>query len=271
MTSRTGILLPLLLLAAPANAILVDTSTPQHNEQPPPDDPGWRNIGRRGQTTAIYLGDGWVLTARHSGLGPVELEGQAYQPVEDSEHWVSSPGGGAQADLLLFRIEPAPDLPGLALRRRPVRRGEKTLLIGYGQGRGDPAIGGPGFRLDPRRGKRWGTNRVEATGIAIRGPLRTLTHCFAMTFTSGDTAHEAQATVGDSGGAVFVPGRKRWRLAGVMLSVAGQPGQAKNEVLYGNQTQAADLSAYAPEIQAVLDGTFRRPEPVPEVPAHQLP
>jgi hypothetical protein len=76
MVRRGSLLLLIFGLAAPAAGILVDTSNPERYEQPPPDDPGWQNIGRRGTTSAIYLGQGWVLTARHSSVGPVELNGR---------------------------------------------------------------------------------------------------------------------------------------------------------------------------------------------------
>jgi hypothetical protein len=90
-----------------------------------------------------------------------------------------------------------------------------------------------------------------------------------MRFSPDGSAHEAQATIGDSGGAVFVRGAEHWRLAGVMLSIANRPGQANNESLFGNMTHAADLSAYAPEILAVLEGRFAplTPQPLaPEMP-----
>ena len=60
--------------------------------------------------------------------------------------------------------------------------------------------------------------------------------------------HEAFAAVGDSGGAVFVRGSDGWRLGGVMLSVSRLPGQTAELALFGNTTNAADLSVYAPQI-----------------------
>ncbi len=269
MFRRSSLLLLLLSVAAPATGVLVDTSNPELYERPPPDDPGWRNIGRRGTTSAIYIGKGWVLTARHSSMGVVEFDGQKYLPVEDSQHWISSPTGGFKADLLLFQVTPKPGLPDLKLRRRPLRDGQTAVLIGYGQGRGEPALSGPGFRLDGRGVKRWGSNRIDVNGKLIRGPGPTLTRCFSMLFSPGDSAHEAQATIGDSGGAVFLRGPKSWHLAGVMLSITGQPGQPNGEALFGNMTHAADLGAYAPEILAVLEG--RLPPSTPQPVAPELP
>jgi hypothetical protein len=242
----------LLSIALPASGVLVDTSDPELYERPPPDDPGWRNVGRRGTTTAIYLGAGWVLTARHSSLGAVELDGKTYEPVNGSMRWLDSPLGGVKADLLMFRVEPEPDLPPLALRRRPIKDGDAVTLIGYGRGRGEPARGGPGYRYDQRGEKRWGTNVVEPLRNNIRGPNGVLTLCFTTLFRRGSSPHEAQATAGDSGGAVFHRGPRQWRLAGVMIAVAGSPSQAPDEALFGNLTQSADLGLYAPQILGIL-------------------
>lgn len=249
---RIGWLPALLLALAPAaTALLVDTADPQLYERPPADDPGWNNVGRRGTTSAIYLGDGWILTASHAAVGEVEFGGKPYQPVEDSMHWIEGPGG-TRADLIVFRVSPEPALPPLLLAQRSPELGAPALLIGYGQGRGDVAHGGPGFQLDGRGEKRWGSNTVEASRLDLPGPNQTLTRCFVMKFSHGASLHEAQATVGDSGGAVFVGGPGRWRLAGVMLSVARLPHQEANEVLFGNFTHAADLSLYAPSIGALI-------------------
>ena len=67
-----------LTAALPAHAILVDSPHRARYEQAPADDPGFENVGYRAGTSAIYLGDGWVLTARHSGFGPVEFDGKPY-------------------------------------------------------------------------------------------------------------------------------------------------------------------------------------------------
>lgn len=243
----------LLLLAAPSNAVVVDTSSPELYESPPADDPGWRNVGRRGSTTAIYLGEGWVLTSRHSAMGAVEFDGVTHEPVTDTLHWLDSPLGGIKADLMMFRITPEPDLPSLALRRRPVSPGEEVVLVGYGRGRGGPAKSGLGYAVDERWVKRWGANVVEHDRENVRGPNETLTRCFTTRFDRDRSAeHEAQATGGDSGGAVFHRGKRRWRLVGVMLSVTSSPSQQRNEALFGNSTHSADLGAYAAQILEIL-------------------
>ena len=44
------------------------------NTTAPADDPGFANIGIRGSGSAVYLGDGWVLTATHVGAGVTYLD-----------------------------------------------------------------------------------------------------------------------------------------------------------------------------------------------------
>ena len=50
----------------------------------PLDDPGWANVGTRGNLSVIYLGNGWVLTANHVGSGAVIFEGQVYDEIVGS-------------------------------------------------------------------------------------------------------------------------------------------------------------------------------------------
>ena len=250
-------LLVALIAALPAGAIVVDSADPARNERAPKDDPGWANVGYRAGTSAIYLGSGWVLTARHSGFGPVEFDGAVYEPVQSSQVWLEVPDGSKRkADLILFRLDPAPDLPALELADTSPREGTATVIVGFGSGRAATVARGPvrGFRIDGRRKRRWGTNRVDPGRVDLPGPNAATTRCFGMSFLRGGSDHEAQATVGDSGGAVFVREPDGWRLAGLILSVKKLPGQDLEEVLFGNATYAADLSLYRPQIERVLEG-----------------
>lgn len=242
----------LILSAAPALAVVVDGANQDRYVQAPIDDPGFDNVGRRGPTSAIYLGGGWVLTARHSGMGEVVLGENTHLPVTDSMLWLDDPSG-VKADLMLFRIEPEPELPALELTRRAPSVGAPVILVGYGAGRGDASQwnGVGGFRFNPPGVKRWGMNSISPGNVDVPGPADTLTHCFQTDFTPNGV-HEAQAAVGDSGGAVFVRGRKGWRLGGVMVSVGRVPGQTPELALFGSYTQAADLSVYVDQIERAM-------------------
>jgi hypothetical protein len=245
-----------LLLTGPALALIIDASDQERYELPPESDPGWAHVAKRGSTSAVYLGNGWVLTVQHAGVGEVVLNGVTYPAVPDSSVQLSKPGEeSTKADLVLFRVDPAPDLPELPLREEPPYFGTRVTFIGHGQGRGEPLQrqGIAGFRWKPPAVKRWGTNRVYAEGIDVSGPNDTwITRCFQTDFSHHGTQHEAQGAVGDSGGAAFTKGRKGWELAGLLVSIGGSPEQEPATAFYGNITNAADLSYYRPQILRVI-------------------
>jgi hypothetical protein len=249
-----------LLLTCPAAALIIDSADQERYTRPPPKerDPGWAYVAQRGNTSAVYLGHGWVLGVRHSGAGEIVLDGVTYPVVPGSKVQLVNPGEeGAKADLILFRVDPAPDLPALPLRQEPLHFGTRLILIGYGQGRGEAIEwqGIEGFRWKLPALKRWGMNRVYATGVDVSGPNgKWTTRCFQMDFSQHGTPHEAQAAVGDSGGGVFARSLQGWELAGLMVSIGGATKQQPKTALYGNTTNAADLSYYRAQILRAIRG-----------------
>jgi hypothetical protein len=245
-----------LLLTSPAVALIIDASDQKRYERPPESDPGWAYVGRRGGTSAVYLGNGWVLGVLHVGVGEVVLNGVTYPAVADSTVQLVKPGEeDTKADLVLFRVDPAPDLPELPLREEPLHFGTRVTFIGHGKGRGEAIEwqGIAGFRWKPPAIKRWGTNRVYAAGIDVTVPNTTwITRCFQTDFSQHGTPHEAQAAVGDSGGAAFAKDRRGWKLAGLLVSIGGDAEQEPGTAFYGNITNAADLSYYRPQILRVI-------------------
>jgi hypothetical protein len=100
---------------------------------------------------------------------------------------------------------------------------------------------------------RWGTNTVEQTDISL-AVSGTVTFAFSTRFSdSGQSAHEAQAANGDSGGAIFVRNRASWELAGIMTAIGTWGECNQGAALYGNLTYAADLSRYLDQIREVTD------------------
>jgi hypothetical protein len=249
-----------LLLTSPAAALIIDAADEERYKRPPQKekDPGWAYVGQRGKTSAVYLGNGWVLGVQHTGAGEIVLDGVTYPAVPNSRVQLVRPGDeDTKADLMLFRVDPAPDLPELPLREGPLHFGTLVTLIGHGQGRGEAiewqGIGG--FRWKPPAVKRWGTNRIYASGIDVTAPNSTwTTRCFQMDFSQHGTLHEAQAAVGDSGGAVFAKSLKGWELAGLLVSIGEVAKQEPRTALYGNITNAADLRYYRPQILSVIRG-----------------
>jgi len=249
-----------------ASALVLDSGDGGGNTERPVDDPGWDNVGRRlGGPTVIYLGNGWVISAHHVGVGIVVFGETRYDPVPDTSLRLTAPGG-MPSDLMLFRIadKPAlPELPPLPIARRTPPPGSGVVLIGFGRARGAALTvrgsGGElldGFAWDPDSRKRWGTNLVAGPAFAVEHEAgRTL--AFATRFSRIDdpdgTPYEAQAAEGDSGGAVFAPREpfdpsRGWALAGVIFSVSQGEDQPQKTSLYGAETYSADLASYREQI-----------------------
>jgi hypothetical protein len=97
---------------------------------------------------------------------------------------------------------------------------------------------------------RWGTNVVHQNDIDV-WIGSSLTRSISTRFDAGlPSPHEAQATVGDSGGAVFVKNGATWELAGILFTIDHcQAGSA----VYGDHTYSADLSFYLDQINAISE------------------
>jgi len=242
-------------LAGAARAVIIATGDGTGNTSAPADDPGWANVGTRGGLTAIYLGNGWVLTANHVGVGPVSFGGVSYDP---------SPGAGfgfqtapsEQADLLVFKIKANPPLPSLTLSSSVPPPGAQVVMIGNGLNRGAATSwsGISGWLWGTSTTMRWGTNLVAAAPQDVMVGT-SVTHAFWSDFTQSPpsqvTAFEAQAAVGDSGGAVFFKNGSSWELTGVLFAINSFVGQPSGTALYGNETFAVDLSFYRSAILAI--------------------
>lgn len=244
------------LMAAPALALVVENdagSAAAVDNAAPEEDFGLASIGRRDHSSAVHLRDGWVLSAAHVGVGEVDFGGRLYRPlIETAERLVNV--DDIPTDLLLFRVTPSPQLPPLEIIRRPVLRMSPVVFAGWGLGIGSALDwhGVSGYQWNDRAALRWGTNHVQIAGQRLRGAGMARTFGFETQFDRAGSPREAQASWGDSGGAVFVKRRDGWKLAGIILTVTREAEQPGSTALYGNDTQAADLSYYREQIQTVM-------------------
>ncbi|MCH2170773.1 serine protease [Myxococcota bacterium] len=215
---------------------------------------GWERVGACGALTAVYLGNGWVLTASHVGTHEFVLATGTHQPVPGSWRALRDPEGGSlRPDLAVFRVTPRPALPDATIRDRPIVLQEPVVLVASGLGRGQALRwrGLEGFEWGGNRARRWGTNRVQAVGRDFVLAGRN-TRGFQLLWEPGKTRYEAQAAHGDSGGAVFVQQNSKWQLGGILFSIGTQAGQPRTSSMPGNTTQAADLSHYRGQLEALL-------------------
>jgi hypothetical protein len=236
-----------LALAAAASAVIIDSGDGTGNVTAPVPDPGWSHVGtlNGGALTVVYLGSGWVLTANHVGAADVAFGGVPYPWVPGTDVQLHNPDDSL-ADLLMFRIYPPyPPLSPLTIATDPPTT--QVILIGNGPNRGSPTTwsGHDGYNwLSPGQTIRWGTNKPQF-GSEFSEQLGTwvITTVFDEVGPNR-TTYEAQAGLGDSGGAVFAGNE----LAGTMIAIGSYMGQPTFTSLYGQTTYAADLSVYRDEI-----------------------
>ncbi len=93
-------------------------------------DPGWANVAHTSANlNAVYIGDGWMLSAWHTGVNPVTFieSNQTFNPIPNQ----GSPAGDgftiANADLRLYRINGDPTL--LSPSIRPISIASQPLAV----------------------------------------------------------------------------------------------------------------------------------------------
>lgn len=238
-------------MGAPAHALVVQGDPDEVTRSPGPGT-GFDHVGSIGGTTGVYVGAGWVLTARHVGAADFQLGGAQYPASPKSWIALSRPGDAGTPDLGLFRVDPHPSLPPLEIAQRPPTPGDPLLLVGCGLGRGEAFewAGVRGWRWAPPAMCRWGRNLIASIALDS-GVGGASTRIFETLFSYGEP-YEAQAAIGDSGGAGFAARRGRWVLAGIMISVKSLPRQPAATSVIGNATHLADLSHYRAEILAII-------------------
>ena len=150
-------------LTAPARALVGAVLSGAN--VPPTDavggDPGWSSVSDGGSRNAVYLGDGWVLSARHTGPNPGQtgsfqkevfstgtfdvITGSQNGIVPSQNFVVPNPAGSgysAETDLRLVRIKGDPLLPSIfdstatfTIASQAPSIGDEVMYIGQGPGR----------------------------------------------------------------------------------------------------------------------------------------
>ncbi len=233
-------------------AVIIASGDGTGNTEPPTDDPGFRNVGDAGRT-AVYLGNGWVISANHALVSDVVLAGVTYRAIPGSRFRLVNSGDGLPPDLAMLKLYPIPDLPALPIRSVSPEPHDPVVLIGIGRNRGEPTQyqGFRGWHWGTGRAMRWGTNHVLATRLELSVGKDDATVAFSTDFTPWSPSdHEAQVAVGDSGGAAFAKRNGRWELAGILVASGDYDGQPPKTVVFGNRTFIADLSVYRDQILA---------------------
>ena len=248
-----------LQIAASAQAVLIDGLDGSMNVSPYPD-PILNYVGLRGALSAVYLGNGVVLTANHVGPGSVTFGSTVSEYVPGTMVRLQN-SDGTQADLIVFEVYPPPDLPPLEIAPLTPLYGSLLLMIGDGVDRGAPLVWDPngtyapgptgGYAWAPGNHLRWGFNNFE---VYPAGGKIYNTQALGSFFDGNRMLPEAQATPGDSGGAVFALSLlgDRWLLAGIMLGITQYSGQPASSTFYGQKTYFANLAYYRPALDDMV-------------------
>ncbi|MBN1555988.1 MAG: trypsin-like serine protease [Phycisphaerae bacterium] len=261
-------LLIVLLTTSPGWAVIIRGGDGSGNTSAPADDPGWANVGLRGAGSAVYLGNGWVLTAAHVGAGVVNFGGEDYSALEGSAVRLHDPSNpDALVDLVMFQIDDQPEgLEATRIIAASPSNGTDVVGIGYGRNREEESTwwnsawqqetGSTvyrGFEYDDGREKRWGENDIDASGFKVNAGYGA-TYALRMDFDrfGGQGADEFQAADGDSGGGLFAYNGSEWELCGLLMAVGVYGSQPGDTAVYGNYTYAVDLSRYYDQLTTVM-------------------
>ena len=208
----------------------------------------WDNLVSVSDASGVYLGynatsmTGWVLSAAHiSPAGSITVAGSTYT--------VSQTYAVGTTDLILYEIgglgDPAlPTLPTVPLASVTATAGEFTLMTG----RGSTSSTSAPYPWSGAGVMRWGTNRVQDVAIydLDPGPSSNLatyvrTDFDAPTPPPNTTAYEAQGSVGDSGGGLFIYRGGAWVLGGIAHFVDDPDEDPTNPSEYGDLTAYSDV------------------------------
>jgi autotransporter-associated beta strand protein len=266
--ARIALLAGLSLATGSARAVIIYGGDGSGNTTAPSDDPGWANVGYLNGASCVYLGNGWVITAGHVGMGSPSFSSGSYADVPSSYARLVEPSTPSQTtDLCMFQLQANPSglsTPTISSTEPP--SGAQITAIGNGMNRATsetywdanwnvvsgPVSGGyAGFNWGSSATKRWGTNYITQNWGSSVDDGNGITDGWETQFLPYG-ANYMQAAAGDSGGGVFYKSSSGWQLTGITLAIANWQGQPANTAVLGDLTFFADLSKYAGEITQIM-------------------
>ncbi len=261
-----------------AHAVVIDSGGP--NNTAPSGQPYFGNVGVLNGASAIYLSNQWVMTANHVAdflPGSVSFGGTSYTTQAGSWQRLNNTGLGiglsTLTDIVLFRLTSSPGLPSLSVRTSAPTVGNNVMMIGNGKTQAAsltywnvtvvPGLNNDmwaevapttffnlaGFKTTQTNQVRWGPNEVDIADVTVNAGFGDV-HSFSTLYDVRPTP-QAQGVIGDSGGATLFFNGASWELSGMMHAVNAYDNQPASAI-HGQSTFHANLSLYAPQINAIL-------------------
>lgn len=221
--------------------------------------PYWNNMVRVADASGIYLGynastmRGWVMSANHVTT-PTSIT------VAGNNYSVTGSAQIGSSDIKLYRIgggvsDPAlPTLSSVALPEVFASTRDFLLMLGRGFSTTSSSPytwGTPG--TNDAYGMRWATNTVEG-GAYVDVGTEAVPNVQPYLFTdfdgpggTGVTAYDGQASLGDSGGGIFIHRDGQWFLSGIAHFVDDGPDFLEASPTGDNSvdpSQVGDFTAY---------------------------
>ncbi len=215
--------------------------------------------------SAVYLGNGYMMTAGHVAAGThVFFDGFTGLEADPAFASVTVEAG---VDARIFKLK---DLPTVAAVNLPAPGTEKiaaaspasaaaaaVTLVGWGVGRDATPVntGTVGWGVDSE--KRWGTNTLNT--YSLLAPASQPAYDFLTTHLGRSSINEAGASLYDSGSGLFQQISGTWYLVGlttlvVQVSGAGTStfGTADSSITStGDENIFVRVSSYVAQIQAI--------------------
>ncbi len=239
------------------SALAVVDANSAANTNAPTDGAPWSNVLEVNGASAVYIANGWVLTANHVGVADVLIGNTVY--AHDGNSIRLTNANGTVTDLLLFHLAPVPPLAPVALVSSTPAASTAVDMIGYGliAGSAQTSISGyTGFYWSQRAAQSWGNNKVDPGGAVNIDAGDGVVNVISTTFTApgaSQSSNEAQAAAGDSGGGVFQSTASGWQLAGTIVAVT--QAVPPNTAVYGDKTYAANIPTYRSQILSIINST----------------